>query len=98
MIEYGVWIKLEPEDVLVHTGSKSECEQYIETETLKNTSGNTAWRLDVLPVFRVESTPKGHPTKIVAAYYNKESALLFARDYLENNETLVGPEDVKVTW
>lgn len=97
MNEYGVWLKNEADEILVFNGTLMACQRYTEIETAKDVKLLNRWRIGPLPQYRVESTPKGHPMRIMAAYDTMEAAILYAREYLELSEGLIEPEDVKIT-
>lgn len=96
MNEYGVWIKNDETQTLVHINNMMGCHRYTEIETAKNPDLKHRWRVGPLPEFRV-SVKTNEGAIIVAAFDDETTANRYARDYLENIGSKSG-EDVVVVF
>lgn len=67
MNEYGVWLKGDDGEILVHTNNMMGCHRYTEIETAKNADLMHRWRIGQLPKYRVMVKTKGGE-EIVAAF------------------------------
>ncbi|CVI60991.1 hypothetical protein CFBP4996_15420 [Agrobacterium leguminum] len=96
MVEYGVWLKGDDEDILVHTNNMMGCQRYTEIETAKNSDLKTRWRIGPLPRYRVMVKTKGGE-EIVAAFEEETTAMFYAREFLEKIDSKTGEEVVIVS-
>ena len=91
MMLYGAWIKGDEFEVLKATGSMQDVHRYTVIETEKDPTLKDRWRVGILPQFRVYLR---NDKTIIGAFDKEEHAMLFARDYLMDNDASVEVDDV----